>query len=120
MKGLLTRWQDGVCLVVGLYALLSPLWVATETAAMWSLIILGALIAAASLAPLTGRTMDTMEYAHAALGALLFLAPWVMGYADMMGAAWTSWIVGLVSFAVGLAAIPAVRHIGGGRAAPQH
>jgi SPW repeat len=119
MKGL-TRWQDGVCLVAGLYALLSPLWVSTDTAAMWSLIVLGVLIAAASLAPLTGRTIDSMKYAHAALGALLFIAPWVMGYADMMGAAWTSWIVGVVTAAVGLAALPAVRHIGGGRAAPQH
>src|SRR5262245_44894601 len=43
MKGL-TRWQDGVCLIAGLYALLSPLWVATDTAAMWSLIVLGVLI----------------------------------------------------------------------------
>ena len=113
-------WPDGVALVVGLYALLSPLWTNTDTAAMWSLIVLGALIAAASLAPLAGRTMDSMEYAHAALGVLLFIAPWVLGYADLMGAAWTSWVVGVVTVVVGLAALPAVRHIGGGRAAPQH
>ena len=113
-------WQDGVALVVGLYALLSPLWTSTDTTAMWSLIVLGALIAAASLAPLAGRTMDMMEYAHVAFGVLLFIAPWALGYADLMGAAWTSWIVGVVTVAVGLAALPAVRHIGGGRAAHQH
>ncbi|MGH3356417.1 MAG: SPW repeat domain-containing protein [Nocardioidaceae bacterium] len=113
-------WPDGVALVVGVYALLSPLWTNTDTSAMWSLIVLGALIAAASLAPLAGRTMDAMEYAHIGLGALLFIAPWVLGYADLMGAAWTSWIVGVVTVVVGLAALPAVRHIGGGRAAPQH
>ena len=118
MKGL-TRYQDGVCLVAGLYALLSPLWTDTDTAAMWSLIVLGALIAVASLAPMAGRTMDSMEYAHAGLGVLLFIAPWVMGYADLTGAAWTSWIVGVIAFVAGLAAVPAVRHIGG-RAAPQH
>lgn len=116
----LTRWQDGVCLVAGLYALLSPLWTETSTAAMWTLVILGALIAAASVMPLMGRTLDTMEYAHAAFGALLFIAPWVMGYSGATGAAWTSWIVGVVAFVVGLSALPMVRHIGGGRAAPQH
>src|SRR5262245_50057473 len=119
MKGL-TRWQDGVFLSAGQYGVVSALWCATDPPAMWSLICLGVLIAAAAVAPLAGRTMDSMEYAHAALGVLLFIAPWVLGYADMMGAAWTSWIVGLISFVVGLAAIPAVRHIGGGRAAPQH
>jgi uncharacterized SAM-binding protein YcdF (DUF218 family) len=119
MKGL-TRWQDGVALVAGVYALLSPLWTETSTTAMWSLIVLGALIAAASLAPLAGRTMDSMEYAHAGLGVLLFIAPWVFGYADLMGAAWTSWIVGVVTVVVGLMALPMMRHIGGGRAAPQH
>ena len=116
----LSRWQDGVCLVAGLYALLSPLWTSTDTMAMWSLIVLGALIAAASLAPMAGREMDLMEYAHVALGVLLFIAPWAMGYADLTAAAWTSWIVGAVAFVFGLAALPAVRHIGGGRAAPQH
>jgi uncharacterized membrane protein HdeD (DUF308 family) len=116
----LERWQDGVALLAGLYALLSPLWTNTDTAAMWSLIVLGALIAAASIGPLMGRTMDTMEYAHAAFGVLLFIAPWVLGYAELTAAAWTSWIVGAVTVAVGLAALPMVRHIGGGRAAPQH
>jgi hypothetical protein len=116
----MSRWQDGVCLVAGLYALLSPLWTSTDTVAMWSLIVLGVLIAAASVVPLTGRTMDSMEYGHAAFGVLLFIAPWVLGYADQTGAAWTSWVVGVIAFVVGLAAVPALRHIGGGRAAPQH
>jgi hypothetical protein len=119
MKAMKT-WPDGVALVAGVYALLSPLWTSTDTTAMWSLIVLGALIAAASLAPLAGRTMDAMEYAHVALGVLMFIAPWVLGYADQTGAAWTSWVVGVIAVAAGLAALPAVRHIGGGRAAPQH
>jgi hypothetical protein len=119
MKGL-TRWQDGVALLAGLYALLSPLWTSTDTTAMWTLVAMGALIALASVGPLMGREMDAMEWAHVALGALLFIAPWVLGYADQMAAAWTSWIVGVVTLVVGLAALPMVRHIGGGRAAPQH
>ncbi|HWL96794.1 MAG TPA: SPW repeat protein [Nocardioidaceae bacterium] len=114
------RWQDWIALVAGVYALLSPLWTDTDTAAMWSLIVFGALIALASLASLARPEMDPLEYAHAALGALLFIAPWVLGYADMMGAAWTSWIAGIVTLVVGVAALPMTRNITGGRAAPQH
>lgn len=116
----LARWQDYVALVVGVYALLSPLWTETSTTAMWTLIVLGALIAAASIAPVMGRTMDSMEYAHIVLGVLLFIAPWVLGFTALTGAAWTSWVVGAIAFVAGLVALPAVRHIGGGRAAPQH
>jgi len=114
------RWQDWIALVAGVYALLSPLWTGTDTAAMWSLIVFGALIALASLASLARPEMDSLEYAHAVLGALLFIAPWVLGYADIMGAAWTSWIAGLVALVVGVAALPMTRNITGGRAAPQH
>ena len=117
MKGL-TRWQDGVALVAGVYALLSPLWTETSTAAIHGERRTSR-SPAASLAPLAGRTMDSMEYAHAGLGVLLFIAPWVLGYADLMGAAWTSWIVGVVTVVVGLMALPMARNIGG-RAAPQH
>jgi hypothetical protein len=120
MKSLTTRWQDGVALLAGLYALLSPLWTETSTIAMWTLVVLGALIVAASVAAMAGRTMDLMEWAHVAFGVLLFVAPWAFGYADLMAAAWTSWVVGVVTLVVGLAALPMLRHIGGGRAAPQH
>jgi hypothetical protein len=69
------RWQDWIALVAGVYALLSPLWTDTDTTAMWSLIVFGALIALASLASLARPAMDMLEYAHAVLGALLFIAP---------------------------------------------
>jgi len=115
-----TRWQDYVALVVGVYALLSFLWTDTNTAAMTSLIVLGALITLASLASLARPQMDSMEWVHVALGALLFIAPWATGYSDMTLASWTSWIGGVLVVAAGLSVIPMVRHIGGGKAAPQH
>jgi hypothetical protein len=49
------------------------------------------------------------EYVHAVLGVLLFISPWVFGYADMVGAAWTSWVAGVLTAAVGLAAVPAAQ-----------
>lgn len=40
-----------------------------------------------------------------ALGALLFLSPWLGGYALQTGVAWTSWIIGLVALVVTATAI---------------
>ena len=46
------------------------------------------------------------EGAQVVLGALLFLSPWVMGYTAFNGAAWTAWIVGVLTIVVGAAAVP--------------
>ena len=49
-----TRLQDYVTLAAGVYAALSPIWVSTtgERGALWALIVLGALVAIASLVSL--------------------------------------------------------------------
>ena len=39
---------------------------------------------------------------------LLFIAPWVMDYSSFNGAAWTSWIVGVLTVVVAVAALPQV------------
>jgi len=38
----------------------------------------------------------------AVLGAILFIAPWVAGFADQAPSAWTSWVCGGVGIVVGL------------------
>ena len=105
-----TRWQDWVALIAGVAALLAPLVTETDTRATWTMVILGGLTALASLYSLANPgARDTLsESSHAVLGVLLFLAPWVMGFADMMGLAWTAWITGAVAFIVGLAALPQI------------
>jgi hypothetical protein len=41
---------------------------------------------------------------------VLFLAPWLGGYANQTGAAATSWICGIIAVIVGIwAAVPATR-----------
>ncbi|MGH3939032.1 MAG: TetR/AcrR family transcriptional regulator [Pseudonocardiaceae bacterium] len=35
-----------------------------------------------------------------------FISPWALGYADLNGAAWTSWVVGVLAVVVGASAIP--------------
>ncbi|MHA6630828.1 SPW repeat protein [Pseudonocardia sichuanensis] len=100
------RWQDWAALVIGVLTALSPIVVSTDSAAMWSLIVFGVLIAAAALWSLAQPGSVASEYVHAVLGALLFISPWVFGYADLAGASWTSWVAGVLTVAVGLAALP--------------
>jgi hypothetical protein len=101
------RWQDWATAAIGVLTALSPIVVATDTAALWSLIVFGVLIAVAALWSLAQPGSVASEYVHAVLGVLLFISPWVFGYADLAGAAWTSWIAGVLTLAVALAALPA-------------
>lgn len=101
-----TRPHDWAEVVLGLACALSPLVFETSTAAMWTLIALGALIAADGLVSLAMPGMVFGEWGQLVLGVLLFVAPWVMSYTDMTGAAWTSWVVGVLTIAVGAAAVP--------------
>jgi uncharacterized membrane protein HdeD (DUF308 family) len=101
------RWQDWAALVIGVLTALAPIVVATTTAALWTLIAFGVLIAATALWSLARPGSVASEYVHVALGVLLFVSPWVFAYADLTGAAWTSWVAGVLTVAVGLAALPA-------------
>ncbi|MGW5051989.1 SPW repeat domain-containing protein [Actinokineospora sp. NPDC004072] len=104
-----TRPQDWVEVVLGLVALLSPLWFATEAAATWTLIVLGVLIALDGLVSLARPGLVAGEAVQIVLGALLFISPWVMGYAHLSGVAWTSWIIGALTAIAGAAALPAAQ-----------
>lgn len=100
------RWQDWAALVIGVLTALAPIVVATSMAAMWTMIVFGALIALAALWSLATPDSVASEYVHIALGVLLFISPWVMGFAAMTGAAWTAWIAGVLAVAAGAAALP--------------
>jgi hypothetical protein len=99
-----TRWQDWVALIAGLYAALSPIWVSTthEGGAVASLIVLGALLVVTSLASLARPAVTAASYLVALWGVLLFVAPWAITYTSLSGAAWTSWVVGVVTVLTGL------------------
>lgn len=88
------RWQDWVTLVIGLYVALSPFWTTTSTEAMWSLIVLGGLLAVCSLWSLAMPAQAVSEWVNIAMGVLLFIAPWVIAYTTLEMASWTSWIAG--------------------------
>jgi uncharacterized membrane protein HdeD (DUF308 family) len=101
------RWQDWAAVVIGVLTALSPIVVLTDTAALWTLVVFGVLIAAAGLWSLAAPGSVASEYVHIVLGVLLFISPWVFGYADLAGAAWTSWVAAVLTVVVGVAAVPA-------------
>ncbi|UOX85740.1 SPW repeat protein [Amycolatopsis sp. FBCC-B4732] len=100
------RPHDWAEVVIGVVAALSPLWLSTDSTAMWTMVVLGALIALDGLVSLAMPGMVYGEGIQIALGVLLFIAPWVMGYTEFNGASWTSWIAGVLVVIAGAAAMP--------------
>lgn len=103
-----SRAQDLLAVVLGIFTALSPIWLDTSTRATWTMVVLGVLIALTGLAQMAQPSMSMADYGMALFGALLFLAPWVMDYSHLRGAAWTSWVVGLITVVVAVAALPAL------------
>jgi uncharacterized membrane protein HdeD (DUF308 family) len=115
-----TRWQDWVEVVVGAVAALSPIWVTTSTAAMWTLIILGALIAIDGLVSLAQPGLVASEWVQMVLGVLLFISPWVMGFTAMSSASWSAWIIGALTLIAGGLSLPAANTAHSARLTGQH
>lgn len=100
------RWthpQDFVPLIVGVYALLSPLWTTTTTKATTTMVVLGAITALLSVVELVRPDTLSIEGLGALMGVLFFISPWVMSFSGVRGMAWTAWIAGVITFAVGAA-----------------
>ena len=105
-----TRWSDWVEVVVGVVALLSPLlWLSTSTSTMWTMVILGALIAIDGLVSLAAPRQMASESIQAVLGVLLVIAPWVMGFASDSSASLTCWIAGALTILASGYAMPVMR-----------
>jgi hypothetical protein len=94
-----TRWQDWVSLVLGVLLFIAP-WVfgtATNGARSWDAWIIGAIGVILALGALAlPRTASIAEGLSVILGVLLFISPWVLGFAALSSAAWTAWIIGVL------------------------
>ena len=115
------KWQDGSILILAGILFISP-WIfgtATQTSSSWNAWIVGI-----GFVPFTLRifalppgayakkcahegariawwqmVLDSCKLSHIAkeelvVGAWLFVAPWILGFAAIGVAAWTAWIVG--------------------------
>lgn len=101
-----TRPHDWAEVLLGVVAVLSFLWVDMDNTTMWTMIVLGALIALDGLISLAMPGLVYGEGVQIVLGALLFISPWVMSYTDMNAASWSAWIIGGLTLVVGAAALP--------------
>ena len=100
-----TRLQDWVTLLAGVYTITSPLVLSTvgmtgEGKVVVAMTTLGALLVISSIVSLARPNVSAAEWGTTLFGVLLFVAPWVVGYASLTGAAWTSWLVGAIVVAV--------------------
>jgi hypothetical protein len=100
------RPHDWAEVVLGVVAALSPIWMDTDNAAMWTMIILGALIALDGLVSLAMPGVIYGEAVQIVLGVLMFISPWVIGYTEFGGISWTSWIIGALTVIAGAVAFP--------------
>jgi len=108
--------------VLGVVAALSTIWMDTDNAAMWTMIVLGVLVALDGLASLAVPGQVYGEGIQIVLGVLMFISPWVIGYTEFNGISWTSWIIGALTVIAGAAALPAAQaaHRAGSGVAGQH
>jgi uncharacterized membrane protein HdeD (DUF308 family) len=117
-----TRPYDWAEVVLGVVAALSTIWMDTDNAAMWTMIVLGVLVALDGLASLAAPGQVYGEGIQIVLGVLMFISPWVMSYTEFNGISWTSWIIGALTVIAGAAALPVAQaaHRAGSNVAGQH
>jgi hypothetical protein len=103
MSGTWNRWQSWLTIVVGVLLFITPfVFRATATAgAAWTAYIGGALLVIAGVWGLSGGTIQWIERAEVVIGVLVFIAPWVLGFASMSSMAWSAWIAGVLAVALG-------------------
>ncbi|RNL85436.1 SPW repeat protein [Halostreptopolyspora alba] len=103
MKG---RWEDWVAVVAGVAVAISWIWHGMLGIGMAAMLILGVLTVLAAVISITRPGMIATEVVTLALGALLFLSPWLLAFTDTMAAAWTAWIAGAVIAVMGIVSLP--------------
>ncbi|MEV1002693.1 SPW repeat protein [Nonomuraea sp. NPDC050202] len=113
-----TRWQDWTNLVIGLYLALAPVWTTTDTGSASTLIVMGALVVCTALWSLAQPASGASQWTNVTWAVLLIIAPWAISYTGLSGAAWTSWIGGLLVACLALWALPATKNAAAGRTTP--
>ena len=96
-----SRWQDLATILLGIVIFATPfIFEATAvTAAAWTAYVVGVLLVGAGLwSASIEEPLPAIEVAPLAIGAALFVAPWVLSYTGTTTMAWMSWIIGALAF----------------------
>ena len=95
------RLQDWLTVIVGVLLFIAPfvLGATANQAAAWTAYAGGALLAIAGLWSLIEASAANhfAEWAEIVIGVLVFLAPWVLGFAGLTALAWSAWIAGILA-----------------------
>ena len=107
-----TRWQDWTNVILGAWLFVSPWLVgfAGTAAAAWNAWILGLVVMAFALWALAAPSSRGAQWWLVISAAWVFIAPWLLGFANQAGGAWNAWIVSVL---VALVALWALAGIGG-------
>ncbi len=94
-----TRWQNWVALVLGVILFIAP-WIfgtSTHTTSSWDAWVLGIIGVILALWALGVPRMALVpDWITVVLGVVLFISPWVLGFATVTAAAWAAWIIGVL------------------------
>ena len=121
-------WQDWANAVLAVWLFISP-WVlqfgagapaatgdATTAglsgsvhAAAWNAWVLGVIVFLVAMSAIS-RMDFWQEYVNIVLSIWIFIAPWVLGFALLSGAAWDHWIVGVLIFLFSISVLSRARH----------
>lgn len=124
------HWQDWANLILALFLFLSP-WIfafampggaggaRAASYASWDSWIVGLVIFVVAATALF-RLQAWEEWLNALLGLWLFIAPFLLGFINVPGAAWTHWIVGALVFIFAVWDLQSIRGIPLHRALRQH
>jgi hypothetical protein len=119
-------WQDWANAILAVWFFISP-WVlqfgagapadggaqtgllgAVQSAA-WNAWILGVIVFLVAVSAIS-RMDFWQEYVNIVLSIWIFIAPWVLGFAMLSGAAWDHWIVGVLIFLFSISVLSRARH----------
>lgn len=108
------RWPDVANLGLGVWLFISPwaLGTSDDGSSSWTAWTVGVLIVAVSVIALGAPALALDEGAGVVLGVLLFVAPWLFGYADVASANTNAWIVGPLVALASLWGVVAARQFG--------
>jgi SPW repeat-containing protein len=96
------RWQDYGTMLLGVLLFISPFVFGdtSQTTAAWTAYIGGVLIFLSGLLAASLAAVRATEGVPVVLGVLLFISPWVLGFAGVTAIAWTAWVIGVLAVLV--------------------
>ncbi|PDP86844.1 hypothetical protein CQJ94_14595 [Glycomyces fuscus] len=90
------RWADWAAILAGLALGMSWIWHGMYGFGGGAMFVLGLGVIMASVVSITRPGALSSETGVLAIGVLVFVLPWLLGFADLTAAAWTAWILGAV------------------------